>query len=147
MLDRIVEANQRASAGEANFELLTMTLPEVALIHTDVILHANRAAANLFGVEPDALVGKMLSDLLRPAYRAAMRKRLATELDSDSRLDPIEVQLINGDEGGLWVELHSARLAYQSQKAFVSVARDITHRKGLEASLGRGKLQARVTLE
>jgi diguanylate cyclase (GGDEF)-like protein/PAS domain S-box-containing protein len=29
----------------------------------------------------------------------------------------------------------------------MSVARDITHRKSLEASLGRGKLQARITLE
>jgi len=147
VLDRVVEANERAAGGGTNFELLAMTLPEVALIHTETILFANRAAADLFGIEPDALIGKMVSDLMRPAYRAAMRKRLAAELDSDTRLEPIEVQLINGDEGGLWVELHSARLDYQSQKAFVSVARDITHRKGLEASLGRGKLQARVTLE
>ena len=147
VLDRVVEANERAAAGESNFELLAKTVPEVALIHTDVILYANRAAAGLFGVEPGALVGKMLSDLLRPAYRATLRKRISAELDSDAVLEPIEVQLINGDEGGLWVELHSARLVYQSQKAFVSVARDITHRKGLEASLGRGKLQARVTLE
>jgi PAS domain-containing protein len=29
----------------------------------------------------------------------------------------------------------------------LTVARDITHRKSLETSLGRGKLQARITLE
>jgi diguanylate cyclase (GGDEF)-like protein/PAS domain S-box-containing protein len=147
LLDRIAETGERASGVEENFEVLATTLPEVALIHTDVILFANRAAADLFGVEPETLCGKMVTDLLRPAYRAAMRKRVTTELDSDAPLAPIEVQLINGDERGLWVELHSQRMDYEGQNAFVSVARDITHRKGLEATLGRGKLQARVTLE
>jgi diguanylate cyclase (GGDEF)-like protein/PAS domain S-box-containing protein len=147
LLDRISETNQLAAASEENFGILATTLPEVALIHTDVILYANPAAADLFGVEPAALKGKLVTDLMRPAYRASIRKRITTELESDSALSPLEVQLINGDENGLWVELHSQRLVFEGQRAFVSVARDVTHRKGLEASLGRGKLQARVTLE
>jgi diguanylate cyclase (GGDEF)-like protein/PAS domain S-box-containing protein len=36
---------------------------------------------------------------------------------------------------------------FQGKNAFLTVAHDITHRKSLEASLGRGKLQARITLE
>lgn len=147
LLDRISEKNERAAGIEENFAVLAATLPEVALIHTDVILFANRAAANLFGVEPEVLHGKLVTDLMRPAYRAAMRKRVTTELESNTPLAPIEIQLIGGNEAGLWVELHSRRLLFDGQKAFVSVARDITHRKSLEASLGRGKLQARVTLE
>jgi diguanylate cyclase (GGDEF)-like protein/PAS domain S-box-containing protein len=147
LLDRIAELGERTSAIEQSFTVLAATLPEVALVHTDVILYANRAAADLFGVEPETLRGKRVTDLMRPAYRASMRKRITNELQSDAPLDPIEVQLINGDESGLWVELYSQRLTHEGQRAFVSVARDITHRKGLEASMGRGKLQARVTLE
>jgi len=147
LLDRMHETDDRVAAIDRNFSTLAMMLPEVALIHTDHILYANRAAADLFGVEPEVLCGKLVTDLMRPAYRAAMRKRVSTELDSDMPLEPIELQLINGDESGLWVELHSERLDFEGQRAFISVARDITHRKGLEASLGRGKLQARVTLE
>lgn len=147
LLDRIAETDERVAAREGNFDRLAMTLPEVALIHNEEILYANRAAANLFGVEPATLKGKLVTDLLRPAYRATMRKRVTTELEGEGRIEPIEIQLINGDENGLWVELHSERLVYEGRPAFVSVARDITHRKGLEASLGRGKLQARVTLE
>jgi len=147
LLDRISEIDEKSSAGEQSFAVLAATLPEVALIHTDEILYANRAAADLFGLEPEMLVGKLVTDLMRPAYRASMRKRLMTELELDEPLKPIEVQLINGDEHGLWVELHSQRLTFEGRAALVSVARDITHRKGLEASLGRGKLQARVTLE
>ena len=147
VLDRITEVDDRSASIEQSFAALATTLPEVALVHTNLILYANRAAADLFGVEPEALRGKMVTDLLRPAYRASMKKRVTTELESEVALEPIEVQLINGNENGLWVELHSQRLTYDGQLAFVTVARDITHRKGLEASLGRGKLQARVTLE
>ena len=57
------------------------------------------------------------------------------------------MQLISGDDRGLWVELYSKRLVFKGQNAFLTVAHDITHRKSLEASLGRGKLQARITLE
>jgi diguanylate cyclase (GGDEF)-like protein/PAS domain S-box-containing protein len=147
LLDRIAEVDERASDSAESFSALAATLPEVALIHSEVILYANHAAADLFGLEPEMLLGKKVTDLMRPAYRASMRKRLTTELETDAPMKPIEVQLINGDENGLWVELYSQRLNFQGQPALVSVARDITHRKGLEASLGRGKLQARVTLE
>ena len=129
------------------FIALADTLPEVALIHTDTILFANPAAGDLFGVEAATLVGKPIADLLRPAYRALMRKHIADHLEAGEPLQPIEVQLISGDERGLWVELYSKRLKFGGENAFLTVAHDITHRKSLEASLGRGKLQARITLE
>ena len=62
-------------------------------------------------------------------------------------LAPFEVQLISNDEHGMWAELHSRRLTYGGEPALLTVARDITHRKSLETSLGRSKLQARITLE
>jgi diguanylate cyclase (GGDEF)-like protein/PAS domain S-box-containing protein len=129
------------------FNVLADTLPEVALIHTDTILFANPAAGDLFGVDSATLVGKPLADLLRPAYRALMRKHIADHLGGTEPLQPIEVQLISGDDRGLWVELYSKRLKFRGENAFLTVAHDITHRKSLEASLGRGKLQARITLE
>jgi diguanylate cyclase (GGDEF)-like protein/PAS domain S-box-containing protein len=147
LLDRLDQEGAGRDAGRNVFDVLASTLPEVALIHTDTILYANRAAAELYGVEPAALEGKQVTDLIRPAYRAGLRKRISESLESDDPLEPMEVQLINMEESGLWVELHGERLNYQGQRAFLTVARDITHRKSLEASLGRGKLQARVTLE
>jgi diguanylate cyclase (GGDEF)-like protein/PAS domain S-box-containing protein len=147
LLDHAVEADARSAALTDNFDVLATTVPEVALVHRELILYANRAAADLFGVEPETLTGKKVTDLVRPAYRAAIRKRFAQDSGPNDLLSPLEVQLINGGESVLWVELHSRRIVYEGEAAFVSVARDITHRKGLEASLGRGKLQARVTLE
>jgi diguanylate cyclase (GGDEF)-like protein/PAS domain S-box-containing protein len=129
------------------FDALADTLPEAALIHAQTILYANRAAGELFGVEPDTLIGKPITDLLRPAYRAGMRKHVGAGAEGSEPLPPFEVQLISNDDQGLWAELHSRRLTFGGEPALLTVARDITHRKSLETSLGRGKLQARITLE
>jgi diguanylate cyclase (GGDEF)-like protein/PAS domain S-box-containing protein len=136
-----------ASNQDELFGALAMTLPELALVHTDVIRYANQAAADLFGLEPSALVGKPVTDLLRPAYRATLRKHVSGLLEGEAPEAPLEVQLISGSEHGLWAELHSRPILYDGERALLTVAKDITHRKSLEASLGRGKLQARITLE
>jgi diguanylate cyclase (GGDEF)-like protein/PAS domain S-box-containing protein len=154
LLDRTLEQTAVAAPEPAPpdpmaglFDALAETLPDVALIHTDTILYANPAAGDLFGIEAATLQGKQITDLLRPAYRALMRKHISTQLESSEPLPPLEVQLISSDDRGLWVELYSRRLTFGGDPAFLTVARDITHRKSLEASLGRGKLQARITLE
>lgn len=155
LLDRSDEAARAAAPAEEAprdergelFDVLAETLPEVALIHTHTILYANRAAGELFGVVPDTLIGKPITDLLRPAYRAVMRKHVGIGTESSDALSPFEVQLISNDDQSAWAELHSRRLTYGGEPALLTVARDITHRKSLETSLGRGKLQARITLE
>ena len=154
LLDRVDETLAAASAPPPEpvpastplFDALAETLPEVALIHTQSILFANRAGGDLFGIDASTLVGKPITDLLRPAYRALMRKHVSL-LGTEEQLAPFEVQLISADEHGLWAELHSKRITFNGEPALLTVARDITHRKSLEASLGRSKLQARITLE
>ncbi len=154
LLDRSEEAARAAELAQPPvderselFDLLAETLPDVALIHTQTILYANRAAGELFGVSPDTLVGKPITDLLRPAYRVGMRKLVGTAAETNGALTPFEVQLISNDDQGLWAELYSRRVTFGGEPALLTVARDITHRKSLETSLGRGKLQARITLE
>ena len=146
LLDRQSEIEPEAHPEPDLFETLAATLPEVALVHSDTIHFANPAAAALFGVDTAALVGKPFTDLLRPAYRALARKHLGST-PADGETPPLEVQLINGDDRDLWAELHSRRVELRGEPVFVTVARDITQRKSIEASLGRNKLQARITLE
>jgi diguanylate cyclase (GGDEF)-like protein/PAS domain S-box-containing protein len=155
LLDRSDDAARLAGQAEEPrpsernelFDALAETLPEVALIHSNSILYANSAAGELFGVDPETLIGKPITDLMRPAYRAGMRKHVGAAADDSGPLAPFEVQLISNDEQGLWAELHSRRIMFGGEPVFLTVARDITHRKSLETSLGRSKLQARITLE
>jgi len=145
LLERRIEPQAES---RALFDTLALALPELALVHTDTILYANQAAADAFGLEPDGLIGKPVTDLVRPAYRAVVRKHIAGVLSGgDLSGPPLEAQLISGDDPGLWAELHSRPLEFENEPAVLTVAKDITYRKSMEASLGRGKLQARITLE
>ncbi|HEX7081062.1 MAG TPA: EAL domain-containing protein [Gammaproteobacteria bacterium] len=147
LLDRAEETADAKPSGVPLFDTLADTLPEITVVHTHAILFANHAAGELFGVPASALVGKPVTDLLRPAYRAMMRKHVDENLEGDAPLEPLEVQLISGDDPGLWAELYSRRVTWEGQSAFLTVARDVSQRKSIEASLGRSKLEARITLE
>ncbi len=147
LLERAEEAARAGVDQDSLFDALIETVPDVALIHTDNILFANRAAGRLFGVGAEALLGKSVTDLLRPAYRTLLRRFVSETLETDEPPASVEVQLINADDGSLWAEVHSRRIFFRGAPALITVARDITHRKSMEASLGRSKLQARVTLE
>ncbi len=147
LLDRNSDELSASGEREDMFEMLAETLPDVALVHTDHILYANSAAADLFGVERNTLLAKPVTDLFRPAYRALVRKTIEAHLKGGDAPESIEVELINGHEHGQWAELFSRTITFAGEKAMLTVGRDVTHRKGMEASLGRGKLQARITLE
>lgn len=146
LLDREQEAAVPAHAARPLFDALAETAPDVVLIHTDTILFANRPAAELFGVEAAALLGKPMTDLLRPAYRETVARHIDALLEGSEPGEPLEGQLIGGDEP-LWVELHSRTLLWEGHRAVLTIAHDITSRKSIEAALGRSKLQARITLE
>ena len=154
IIDTISEAAGTVGAKEAPmrgtvalFEALAQTLPDVTIVHSDKILFANSAAADLFGVERDTLLGKPVTDLMRPAYRAVVRRDVLSQLEDAKSTSTVEVQLISNDEQELWAELHTSIVEFDGERALLTVARDISHRKSMEASLGRGKLQARITLE
>jgi diguanylate cyclase (GGDEF)-like protein/PAS domain S-box-containing protein len=84
---------------------------------------------------------------MRPAYRAIVRRDVLSQLEEVNPTNTVEVQLISSEELELWAELHTTVVDFDGQRALMTVARDISHRKSMEASLGRGKLQARITLE
>jgi diguanylate cyclase (GGDEF)-like protein/PAS domain S-box-containing protein len=147
LLDRVEEESDSASTNRDLLHDFARALPDVALVHRDDILLANEAAGELFGLPGEALIGKPATDLLRPAYRSKLRKHIELGLSGEPIGEPIEVQLISADEGERWVELHSLVSEFDGEVALITIARDVAHRKSLEVSLGRSKLQARITLE
>ncbi|MGD8323285.1 MAG: EAL domain-containing protein [Gammaproteobacteria bacterium] len=147
LLDRVEEESETASVNRDLLRDFSRAVPDVALVHRENILLANEAAGDLFGLPGEALIGKPATDLLRPAYRSKLRKHVESGLTGESELAPIEVQLISAEDGERWVELHSLITEFDGEPALITIARDVAHRKSLEVSLGRSKLQARITLE
>jgi len=147
LFDALGERDERIQGRDRLFNDFARTLPEIVIIHDDKILLPNESAASLVGLEPAQLVGREIADIVKPAYRALFKKVVAKRLAGESAPQRIEIQLINGNQTGLWVEAQSSNIEYHGQRAILTVARDVSHRKSLEVSLSRSKRQAQYTLE
>jgi diguanylate cyclase (GGDEF)-like protein/PAS domain S-box-containing protein len=147
LFDALGERDEKIQDREELFSDFAQTLPEIVLVHDEKILQANDSAAGLIGLTPDQLVGREVADLVKPAYRALFRKTVAKRLAGESVPQKLEIQLINGDEQGLWVEAQSSSIDFRGRTVILTIARDVSYRKNLEVSLGRSKRQAQYTLE
>ena len=147
LLDALSARDEEVQGREQLFADLVRTLPEIVIVHDERILLANESAAALVGLGATQLVDRDVADLVKPAYRALFRKTVARLLAGDSVPDRLEIQLINGNEQGLWVEAQSAVVEFRGKPSILTIARDVSYRKSLEVSLSRSRRQAQYTLE
>lgn len=147
LFDALGERDEKIQGRDRLFTDFAKTLPEIVIVHDEKILLANESAASLIGLDSAQLVGREVADLVKPAYRALFRNTMTKRLAGDNAPERLEIQLINGNEAGLWVEAQSSNIEFHGHRAILTVARDVSHRKSLEVSLGRSKRQAQYTLE
>jgi PAS domain S-box-containing protein len=137
LFDALGERDERIRGRDRLFRDFARTLPEIVIIHDDKILLANESAASLVGLAPEQLTGREIADLVKPAYRALFRKTITKRLAGENAPRRIEMQLINGDQNGLWVEAQSSTIDFRGHTAIITIARDVSYRKSLEVSLSR----------
>ncbi|MDH5500015.1 MAG: PAS domain S-box protein, partial [Gammaproteobacteria bacterium] len=147
LFDALGERDEEIQDRDKLFMEFARTLPEVVIVHNERILFANESAAALIGLNPEQLEGRDVADLVKPAYRALFRKSMMKRLAGENVPRRLEIQLINGNEQGLWVEAQSSTIEYRGTQAVLTIARDVGYRKSLEVSLSRSKRQAQYTLE
>jgi len=147
LFDALGERDEKIQGRDRLFKDFARTLPEIVIIHDEKILLANESAASLVGLDAAQLVGREFADLVKPAYRALFRNTMAKRIAGEDVPQRLEIQLINGNESGLWVEAQSSSIEFHGHPAILTVARDVSHRKSLEVSLSRSKRQAQYTLE
>ena len=112
LFDAVGERDEKIQGRDQLFRDFSKTLPEIVLIHDDKILLANESAAGLIGLEPEQIVGRDVADLVKPAYRALFRKNVAKRLSGENVPRRLEIQLINGNDAGLWVEAQSSNIEF-----------------------------------
>ncbi len=139
--------SQKSARGEKLFSDLTNVMPEVVLIHDENILFANHEAGQLLGMPAEQLVGRKVTDLIRPAYRSTAEKIIKKQLQGKKKRARYEVQLIDGEERTRWVEATGMRIGFRGKLVLLTIARDISYRKSVEATLSQGRRQAQTTLE
>jgi len=147
ILNLTESSSQKSARGEKLFSDLTKAMPEVVLIHDEKILFANSEAGGLMGMSGEQLVGREVADLIRPAYRSTANKIIEQQLKGQRKRARYEVQLVDGDERTRWVEATGMRISFRGKAVLLTIARDISYRKSVEATLSQGRRQAQTTLE
>ncbi len=142
LFDALGERDEEIQDRDRLFADFARTLPEIVMVHDERILLANDSAAALVGLAPEQLVGRDVVDLVKPAYRALFRKTMAKRMAGDAVPRRLEIQLIDGNEQGLWVEAQSSTIEYRGTPAILTIARDVSYRKSLEVSLSHSRRQA-----
>jgi len=147
LLDALGERDAKIQDRDRLFGDFARTLPEIVVVHNERILLANASASALIGMKPEQLIDRDVADLVKPAYRALFRRTMTKLIAGDEVPSLLEIQLINGDEQGLWVEAQSSIIEFRGSPAVLTIARDVSYRKSLEVSLSRSRRQAQYTLE
>ena len=80
------------------FTDLAESLPHIVVIHREKILYANKAAADVIGVDKKDLKGKQIYDLIRPSHRNIARDMIKKRLAGEEVPESYELELISGSE-------------------------------------------------
>ena len=123
---------------EARYRQLLALLPDAVVVHSrGVILFANPAAAELFGLPSEhSLVGRLLADFVHPESRSAF-----VEDDAGSppipydRAPRVRARMLGATGSVVDVEVASSPCFYHDTPAMVLLARDITAQLRYERDL------------
>jgi len=118
LFDALGERDEKIQDRDRLFTDFARTLPEIVVVHDEKILLANESAASLIGLDSTQLVGREIADLVKPAYRALFRKTMTKRLAGQNVPQRLEIQLINGNEAGLWVEAQSSTSNFTASRQF-----------------------------
>lgn len=131
------QAEKALQESEERYRQLVEVSPEAIVVHSEgKILFANRAGVEIHGAKNiEEIVGKSVLDFQAPEARARIKERLKKVYEEGAQVPPIEVQLRGLDGKVRDVESTVGRIIFDGKVAGMSVVRDITERKQLEAQL------------
>ena len=118
---------------------LVELLPDAIIItgSNDRLLYVNSAAVELLGAESEEeLLGTSIWQFVHPASRSHIRER-KRQLHRGERPGVIEHKLVRLDGGEVPIETASVPIMYQSRRAALITARDLTGRKSMAEALSR----------
>jgi two-component system, cell cycle sensor histidine kinase and response regulator CckA len=120
---------------EERFEsLVECMLASVWILRRRRVIYANRAAADLFGVDRSLLIGVDVAELFHPEDVPALAEHLE-RVERGEVVLPHEYRAMARDRSILVLELSSVTLIYDNEPTVLSFGRDVTERKREEQRL------------
>ena len=140
---QVRERTQELAESEARFRRLAESTFEGILFHDDGrILDTNEAFLQLTGYDREALIGRMLTDLLDAASREALRAAYHEREETT-----YEATVVRADGSTFPAEFRVRNLPYHGSEARVIAVRDVTRRKQHEAEILAAKEEAEAVAQ
>jgi PAS domain S-box-containing protein len=128
-----VRAEEALERSHALFRELLEQLPEAACVHREgTFLYVNPEFASFVGRQADDLVGTRVLDLVHRADRSRVEHRLGPQRDYRRSFEHV---LVRSDGSELAVEVAALPVVWGDALADLSIVRDLSTRRRLEAQL------------
>ena len=119
------------------FRLLIEHMPEGMVVHRfGPIIYANPRAAHALGYEkPEDLIGNSVVDIVAPDYRRTAAERVARMYKTRDPEPPVEMYIRRSDGRTTIAEMEAIPIEFDGEPSVLTIARDITERKRMQARL------------
>jgi len=119
LLTRLAPGAEPERGAPRLFAELGDRIHEAVLIHRDTILHANRQFASLIGMEPAALIGRRLGDLVPTEYAELVNENIARRLAGEPAAERYEIEMAGAAGQVTRLEITSALIDYEGAPALL----------------------------
>ncbi len=138
-------AEEALKRSEARFRALIERAPDaVGVMRAGRLIYANPRFVSSLGYErPGELIGRLVRDLVHESDRVMFEQR-KVEAERSATLQPQEYRLLRRDGSVLHAEFVSMSVDYDGAPAILTIARDLTERKQMQAHLLQAERMAAV---
>ncbi len=142
----VERAGEAVREADARFRKLLERLPDPVLVHRDGhVVWASRVAATHLGYDRvEDLVGIDSQDLVHPADLGLAMRRLAGMLETGEPAPAEEMRLVSKDGTPGVAEISALPIEFEGKLAILSIGRDVTERKRMQARLMQSDRMASI---
>jgi diguanylate cyclase (GGDEF)-like protein/PAS domain S-box-containing protein len=144
---RELAARGGADADRALLRALVATVHEPVLVHRERIEAANPAFCALLGLEPEAVVGRTLAELVAPDYAGLVESNVRRRLAGEEAPELAEVELSDPHGQVTRLELKATTLEIGGQRLAFFAATEMLPATGGQPALAQPDARARMTLD
>lgn len=142
-----VNARKAVTEIENRFREVTESAPTAILVHKNgKWLYANRAASEIFNLEPSDIIGESFLKFIHPDFVAKAADYAKRRLAGEKTPDRYEVCVLTKDGTEKWIDVKAALIEIEGEKAVIVNAIDITKRVEAQKNLRELNEKLRTTL-
>ena len=137
------QSEEALRESESRYSILSNATFEGILIHKKgIVIDLNNRFAEMFGYEPDQLIGADATELIPPEYRDTVKNNIASGHEG-----PYEVTGLKKDSSTFHMEIRARHMRYKGRDVRTAVVRDISDLKQAESSLRDSRNMLQIVLD